>query len=636
MGVIATGSKTIVDLSDGKSLSCYLTSNLPKTQIYNPNTNPGTYIPDWSDSQKHLVITPSVSANQQDVTSSVTVTWKRRLGGGGEGDLDNATETTSNNTLTVDANNLGTESSGMITYVAYASYTDPDTNIPSTIKADITFALTRIGENGADGTSAKSAYLSGEQVFKYSSATATPTPTTLQLTAHLQGVEVSGWYVKNGNGWNKIGNTTQDSSLTLTISPDDTNIWHANSSVETIKVATSDANVYDIMSIYKVIDGREGNPAIVAFLSNEMMTFPGNNDGVVAANTSFTCDAVGFSGTNGAVVNINYNGITGIPMDGATQLMEITANGEATTSGAPFTVTIKQNTNLGGVGEQHGQITIPVTVAGANVNLKLNWSKVNTGPTGASAVNMSVFAPKGATFKNGDSTMSLKLEVFAYDGSTNIVTTAGAASYKWYKYDITEQTNWKELTGQTTYQLTVRGDEVDGLATYKCIMRYKNKDYMDTIDVTDKTDPYQAGIDSTGGDIFKNARGTSFLICRLWQNADEVDTQKTTIYSSVNPPTSEEAVAAPVGSYCYYCPVSNYNSSPFAVKNTVILKKQANGTWKTDTTVKHDKTYTWTRRDKNGDAIAGNFATGKVIFVDSSDVSDKNTFMCTVSDGAVS
>jgi hypothetical protein len=323
-------------------------------------------------------------------------------------------------------------------------------------------------------------------------------------------------------------------------------------------------------------------------------------------------------------------------MDGSTALISITQNGTASTDGAPFTVAVTQNTNLGGAGEQHGQITIPVTVAGASINLKLNWSKVNTGPTGASAVNMSVFAPKGATFKNGDSTMSLKLEVFAYDGSTNIVTTAGAASYKWYKYDITEQTNWKELTGQTAYQLTVRGDEVDGLATYKCIMRYKNKDYMDTIDVTDKTDPYQAGIDSTGGDIFKNARGTSFLICRLWQNADEVDTQKTTIYSSVNPPTSEEAVAAPVGSYCYYCPVSNYNVSPFAVKNTVILKKQANGTWKTDTTVKHDKTYTWTRRDKNGDAIAGNFATGKVIFVDSSDVSDKNTFMCTVSDGAVS
>lgn len=37
MPILATGQISIVDLSDGKSLSCYITSNLPKTQIYDPN-----------------------------------------------------------------------------------------------------------------------------------------------------------------------------------------------------------------------------------------------------------------------------------------------------------------------------------------------------------------------------------------------------------------------------------------------------------------------------------------------------------------------------------------------------------------------------------------------------------------------
>ena len=36
MPIIATGQISIVDLSDGKSLSCYITSNLPKTQILAP------------------------------------------------------------------------------------------------------------------------------------------------------------------------------------------------------------------------------------------------------------------------------------------------------------------------------------------------------------------------------------------------------------------------------------------------------------------------------------------------------------------------------------------------------------------------------------------------------------------------
>ena len=46
MAIIATGSKTIIDLSDGKSLSCYLGANQPRTQIHDVNGN--TYNPNWT------------------------------------------------------------------------------------------------------------------------------------------------------------------------------------------------------------------------------------------------------------------------------------------------------------------------------------------------------------------------------------------------------------------------------------------------------------------------------------------------------------------------------------------------------------------------------------------------------------
>ena len=39
MAIIATGSKTIIDLSDGKSLSVYLGANQPRTQINDVNAN---------------------------------------------------------------------------------------------------------------------------------------------------------------------------------------------------------------------------------------------------------------------------------------------------------------------------------------------------------------------------------------------------------------------------------------------------------------------------------------------------------------------------------------------------------------------------------------------------------------------
>lgn len=45
---------------------------------------------------------------------------------------------------------------------------------------------------------------------------------------------------------------------------------------------------------------------------------------------------------------------------------------------------------------------------------------------------------------------------------------------------------------------------------------------------------------------------------------------------------------------------------------------------------KHTKTYTWYRRDKDGNPLDSGaaFATGKVIFVDSNDVDNKTVFVC--------
>ena len=51
----------------------------------------------------------------------------------------------------------------------------------------------------------------------------------------------------------------------------------------------------------------------------------------------------------------------------------------------------------------------------------------------------------------------------------------------------------------------------------------------------------------------------------------------------------------------------------------------------TDETVyKHEKAYTWYRRDKDGNPLddGAAFATGKVIFVDGDDVDGKTVFVC--------
>lgn len=49
-------------------------------------------------------------------------------------------------------------------------------------------------------------------------------------------------------------------------------------------------------------------------------------------------------------------------------------------------------------------------------------------------------------------------------------------------------------------------------------------------------------------------------------------------------------------------------------------------------TYKHEKTYKWYRRDKDGNPLDSGavFATGKVIYVDGDDVDTKTVFVCEV------
>ena len=126
MAIIATGSKTIIDLSDGKSLSVYLGANQPRTQIHDVNV--GSYSPDWTTTAGKLVITPVVYANQTAIAlnnAALTINWKRKDGSAAEAALSSG-ETVSGKVLTVSKNTLATATSKQLTYIAYVAYADPD------------------------------------------------------------------------------------------------------------------------------------------------------------------------------------------------------------------------------------------------------------------------------------------------------------------------------------------------------------------------------------------------------------------------------------------------------------------------------------------------------------------------------
>lgn len=517
-----------------------------------------------------------------------------------------AGEAVSGNILTVSTNKLSTVTSGLLTYIAYVTYTDPDNGLPVNATADISFALISTGEN------AKSAWISGEQVFKYSAGSATASPAQIELTANLQNVTMGKWQYKQSDGaWADYPTTSDNATITgttLIVKPTH-GIWVGDAA--TLRIVTSDANIGDTTSIYKVSDGADGSAgaagqsAPVVFLSNENITFAGNVSGQVSAITK-TCNVVAYRGT--AKVTPTIGAITGA-VTGMTVTVGSTANNEI-----PISIAIAANATLGGSGQQQGTLSVPVT-APVSTTLQIHWSKVNTGATGAAgqnAVVFSLYAPEGTVFVNGEG--SLTVQTAAYNGSTPI--TSGA-TYVWAKY---ASGSWTTIAGQTGSSLAVSGADVAGTASYRCTMTYGGKTYQDIITLTDKTDNYQLDIDSTAGDIFKNSVGESVLIARLWQGGAETDALKSTTYSTTAPSSPS------AGDYYYKIDKATPQMALMRYSGSAWVDVTAQAAYQ------HAHTYTWYRRDKDGNPLDGGaaFATGKTIFIDGDDVNSKTVFVCEV------
>ena len=611
MAIIATGSKTIIDLSDGKSLSCYLGANQPRTQIHDVNGN--TYNPNWTTTAGKLLIMPVVYANQTAIAlnnNALTITWKHKEGSGSETALTTG-ETVSGNILTVNQNKLASITSGLLTYIAYVAYADPDTGLTINATADISFALISTGEN------AKSAWISGEQVFKYTSAGAV-SPAQITLTANLQNVTMGKWQYKNSSGtWTDYPTTADNANITsptLVVKPTHA-IWVGETA--TLRITTSDASIGDTTSIYKVQDGSpggQGTDASIVFLTNENITYAGTKDGKVAATTK-TCNVVAYTGATKVTPTVGTP--TGMPTG-----MTITV-GAAVNDEVPLTIAVAANSTLGAAGQLNGVVNVPVT-SPVETTLQIQWSKVNTGATGAGTYVLTLYAPGGTVFTNGlaNDTDEITINAQYFYGTTDY-TANTKAQFLWQKYESGEWVTVKaEATGANGNTLTVHAADVVGSASYRCRARYNSGSVYcyDTITIIDKTDNYQADIDSTAGDVFKNTVGQTCLICRLWQNGAEVDPLKSTTYSTTAP-------SSPAAGDFYYKIASN---SP-----TTALMRYSGSAWvdvTDDADYKHEKTYTWYRRDKDGNPMDSGaaFATGKVIYVDGDDVTVKTVFVCEV------
>lgn len=600
--ILTSSQQTFVDITDQRKLSAYITSNLPKTQSEDPNVLPHTYAPSWTST--NLVLTPVLFLDQTNVSPTakgVTITWKRKDGVASETALSSG-ETVNKGVLTVNANKLSESSSGMITYICYISYYDAETKNTINISSDITYTLVK------NATNAKLCYVTSDTyVFKYNTSSVLVGASQATLTAQVQGVTVGKWQYKNSSGaWADYPSTSDNTSITggtLVVKPS-----HAvfNNNVAQIRVTTSDADVFDTISISKIYDGAKGdkgNPGsagtggLSVVLGNETQTIACTSEGKTSAASTISIPFTGYVGIMQTATTCTVGTLpTGITLK---------TNTASTASAVGMVeLSVAASSDLGSASTLNGNITLTFTISGKTVTKIFTWTKSKAGSNGANAIVFSVYAPNGTIVQNQSG--SIQLATSAYSGTTTITN----ATYQWAKYS---GGAWKNISNATASTLTVSGADIINIQSYRCTMTYSGKTYVDVITVEDKSDPYISEMLSIGGFTVKNNLGglVPYIIVRT--NQREVDALLGNI--------SETAPTAPKSGDFWY-------KIDHSAKSVTLMKY--NGSAWANATEKQSLTYTWYAQDKDGKEKTFD-KMGKVIYLSAADFDSIMTLQCDVS-----
>ena len=243
---IAVGSFSIVDMYDSRALQTFISSNLSKYQVYNPDS--GQMSPDWSVTNLVLEAQVYIAGTGTDISTSADITsikWYQdtsttQISSGGA----YAISGTNNRILTVSQNVLASLNS--TTYRCEVSYLDPTTGLTVTSISDIGFVKMASGGGIVDalaetpqGNAFKNDQIATLQgaCFLWRGSTQDTTNVSYQWYAQDSSVTTD---QGGGRGWKKLSNTANMYSgvttSTITIYPD------AVTNVQTFKCIIKDTD----------------------------------------------------------------------------------------------------------------------------------------------------------------------------------------------------------------------------------------------------------------------------------------------------------------------------------------------------------------------------------------------------------
>jgi hypothetical protein len=521
MGIMASGQLTLVDINDSKQLQLYVSSNQPKTQIYNPNG--GVYTPDWTTNKP--VLTPQLfvaGTNTDIIAQSKSIKW---FIDGTELTASSTDYTlgTGNKTLTINTNVLASVNTKL--FVCEVVYTDPDTNFDVVAKADIEFVKVSAGQNGTNGANAVEAVLSND--------------------SHVVPTDSAG---SNGNYAGAVstitiyeGSTDVTSSWTITQTRSNVTVTEAtNSKTATVTNLSADTGYVEFQATrtgYPAItkrfslskskqgtagtNGTNGQNATSYWLVPNVSAIQKNISGVYTP-ASLSIDMKSQTGTGTPAF---YGGrlIIAETTDGTNWTDKYTSSANETaaksyTPSAGIKAVRVRMYLAGGTTTLLDEQIIPVVSDGA------------TGAAGADAITAVVWTPDGNVVRNQSG--SLKAQCDLYKGGTK--QTSGV-TYQWFVQDPNQTTDvgggvgWKKLdsaynlgtSGYTTSTLTIPASAIPSVESFKCVATYNSTGYSDVCTVSDVSDPIQVVI--TGTSVFKNGQGSTTLTAKLYQAGVEID-----------------------------------------------------------------------------------------------------------------
>lgn len=465
--------------------------------------------------------------------------------------------------------------------------------------------------NGSDGNDAVIYTLSTDvAVMKLNASNVfSPSSATFSAFKRVGNATASSAY----SGRFKIYETTDNSTYTLKYTSTSDEVSKAytpsSASVKAIKgelyATGGTSTLLDTQILSVVTDGKDGKEgqsgkdAINVVLGNSSEIIPCNEDGYAKSAKTITIPYSCYKGVTRVAGTAKVGTLpTGVTLSSNT---DATASADGTIILAVASGASLSNTSLS------GDITITFTVSGLTSTHKFNWSK---SLQSASAVLLQTYAPNGNVLSNGTGSVVLN-SILTY-GNENV--TSGV-TYQWSKYVGTSYTN---LSGKTASSLTVTGDMVDSLASFRLSATYKSKTYYSYITVIDKQDPISVECFSTLGTQIKNGVGIGAIYALAFRNGVEIDAIKTTTFSTTAPTGSSS------GNYYYKLDSAN---------KTVTLMKYDGSKWvEASSSDNPTGTYKWYRRNGKGEILDTStpYKTGKVIYLDGTIVDGQVNFTCEV------